>query len=97
LRAAQHEGHVRLTVVDTGEGIPPEDLPFIFDRFWRGDPARTHTMGTGGGLGLAIAGQLVRAHGGAIRADSTLGAGTAFTIELPVGGVGVQGGAGAGE
>ena len=71
LRASSIEGGpavrgVRIAVRDTGEGIPPEDLPFIFDRFWRGDRARTRGSGAGSGLGLAIARQLVRAHGGRI-------------------------------
>jgi signal transduction histidine kinase len=74
---------VRITVADTGEGIAPADLPFIFDRFWRGDPARGHAHGAGSGLGLAIARQLVQAHGGQIEAQSQPGAGTTFTIDLP--------------
>jgi signal transduction histidine kinase len=74
---------VRITVADTGEGISAEDLPYIFDRFWRGDPSRSHTHGAGSGLGLAIARQLVQAHGGHIEAHSQLGAGTTFTIDLP--------------
>ncbi|HYN88555.1 MAG TPA: HAMP domain-containing sensor histidine kinase [Ardenticatenaceae bacterium] len=74
---------VRITVRDTGEGIPADDLPFIFDRFWRGDPARSHARGGGSGLGLAIARQLVQAHGGRIAVDSRVGEGTTFTIELP--------------
>jgi signal transduction histidine kinase len=49
-----HDG-VRIIVRDTGEGIPAEDLPYIFDRFWRGDRSRSHTSGAGSGLGLAIA------------------------------------------
>jgi signal transduction histidine kinase len=76
---------VQLTVADTGEGIAPDDLPFIFDRFWRGDRARTHKEGTGSGLGLAITGQLVRAHGGTITVASTPGEGTTFTLTLPSG------------
>jgi two-component system OmpR family sensor kinase/two-component system sensor histidine kinase BaeS len=75
---------IQLTVTDTGEGIAAEDLPFIFDRFWRGDRARTHKEGAGSGLGLAIAGQLVKAHGGTITVASTPGSGTTFTITLPV-------------
>jgi signal transduction histidine kinase len=78
-----HEG-VHILVRDTGEGIPPEDLPYIFDRFWRGDRARTraspHARGAGSGLGLAIARQLVRAHGGRIDVESEPGRGTTFTI-----------------
>jgi signal transduction histidine kinase len=78
---------VRIVVRDTGEGIPPEDLPYVFDRFWRGDRSRTHTTGAGSGLGLAIARQLVQAHGGCIGVESEVGQGTAFTIDLPADGV----------
>jgi signal transduction histidine kinase len=74
---------LQLTVRDTGEGIPPEDLPFIFDRFWRGDRARTRTEASGSGLGLAIARGLVLAHGGSIDVTSQPGEGTSFTIRLP--------------
>jgi signal transduction histidine kinase len=73
---------VRLSVSDTGAGIPPEGLPYVFDRFWRGDPSRSHKEGSLG-LGLAIAQQLVEAHGGRIRVESELGQGTTFTVELP--------------
>ena len=72
----------RITLSDTGAGIPPEDLPYIFDRFWRGDKSRARTEGSSG-LGLAITRQLVLAHGGTINAESELGKGTKFTIELP--------------
>ena len=78
---AEPPGAVRLTVRDTGAGIAPEDLPFIFDRLWRGDKSRSDRVHTG--LGLAIARQLVQAHGGQIEAQSTLGQGTTFTIDLP--------------
>jgi two-component system OmpR family sensor kinase/two-component system sensor histidine kinase BaeS len=71
---------VRITVQDTGSGISPEDLPFIFDRFWRADKSRSGR--THSGLGLAIAKQLIHAHGGTIDAQSELGKGTTFTIEL---------------
>jgi len=74
---------VRLTVSDTGRGIPAKDLPFVFDRFWRGDPARTRKDGAGGGLGLAIVKQLVELHGGEVHVQSREGQGTTFTIELP--------------
>jgi two-component system sensor histidine kinase BaeS len=74
---------VRIIVSDTGEGIPAADLPFIFDRFWRGDPSRSHAQGAGSGLGLAIARQLVQAHGGRIGVESQPGQGTRFTIDLP--------------
>ena len=82
LAAARVDGQARITVADNGEGIPPEDLPFVFDRFWRGDRARAHTGGTG--LGLAIAGQLIKAHDGAISVASLPGDGTTFTLDLPL-------------
>jgi two-component system sensor histidine kinase BaeS len=73
---------VRILVKDSGSGIPTEDLPFVFDRFWRGDRSRSER--THSGLGLAIARQLVQAHGGRIEAqsDGLPGKGTTFTIEL---------------
>jgi two-component system sensor histidine kinase BaeS len=73
---------VRLSVSDTGQGISPEELPYVFDRFWRGDPSRSHKEGSLG-LGLAIAQQLVEAHDGQIVVESEWGQGTTFTIELP--------------
>ena len=73
---------VLLEVADTGTGISPEDLPHVFDRFYRGDKSRSR-RGGGAGLGLAIARQLVIAHGGEIAAESTLGAGTTFRVTLP--------------
>ena len=88
LRAEPAGGGVRITVSDTGEGIPAEDLPYLFDRFWRGDRSRSHAGGAGSGLGLAIARQLVQAHGGRIGVESQPGQGTTFTIELPAGGKG---------
>lgn len=76
-------GGVRISVRDTGSGIPAEDLPFIFDRFWRGDRSRTERANSG--LGLAIARQLVQAHHGRISVESTVGVGTVFVIDLPEG------------
>jgi two-component system sensor histidine kinase BaeS len=72
-----------VTVADTGTGIPPEDLPYIFERFWRGDKSRSRAGG-GTGLGLAIARQLVDMHGGTIEAHSAPGEGSTFTFTLPV-------------
>jgi signal transduction histidine kinase len=83
LRAWQAGGLVNLAVQDTGQGVSPEDLPSIFDRFYRADKSRTSNKGELG-LGLAIAKALVEAHAGKIEATSTLGKGTTFTIHLPI-------------
>ncbi len=85
LKAERIPAGARITVRDTGEGIPPEDLPYAFDRFWRGDRSRSSAGGAGSGLGLAIARQLVQAHGGQIGVESELGQGTMFFIDLPAG------------
>ena len=77
------ESEVELSVRDTGEGIPPEHLPYIFERFYRADRSRSRVTG-GTGLGLAIARQLVEAHGGRITVKSQVGQGAAFTFTLPV-------------
>ncbi|NUK33786.1 HAMP domain-containing histidine kinase [Streptomyces lunaelactis] len=73
-----------LTVEDTGGGIAPEDLPHVFERFWRAEKSRSRRTG-GSGLGLSIVRQLVEAHGGTVTADSPPGAGAAFTVRLPLG------------
>lgn len=71
-----------ISVSDTGEGILPEHLPRVFERFYRADRARTSDAG-GTGLGLAIVKHLARLHGGEVRAESALGKGSTFSIELP--------------
>ncbi len=78
---------VRVTVRDTGPGIPEEHLPNIFERFYRADRARTRTDG-GSGIGLAVVKQLVEAHGGRVWAESRPGEGTTFGFVLPVAGPG---------
>jgi signal transduction histidine kinase len=80
------EGKVAIAVTDTGSGIAAEDLPFVFDRFWRSEKARTREGGhANSGLGLAITRQLVLAHNGTIAVTSEPGVATVFTIELPAG------------
>lgn len=74
---------VHIIVSDNGEGIPGEDLPHIFNRFWKGDRSRSRTDGSGSGLGLAISRKLVESHGGQISVESEVGRGTTFTIDLP--------------
>ena len=73
---------VRVTVADTGAGIPPAALPYVFDRMYRVDPSRDRATG-GAGLGLTIAKQLVAAHGGTMWAESTPAAGSRFGFDLP--------------
>jgi signal transduction histidine kinase len=85
LRAEVEGEAVRVSVRDTGEGISPEDLPHVFERFYRGEKSRTREgFGDGGsGLGLAIAKSLVEAHGGTIWAESEPGKGTRVTFLIP--------------
>lgn len=91
MRAEPRPGEVVVTVRDTGEGIAPADLPRVFERFYRGDAARSRSegglglMSGGAGLGLAIARGLVEAHGGRIWAESGLGQGTTMRFTLPRG------------
>jgi signal transduction histidine kinase len=73
---------VRLWVCDTGVGIADEHLPHLFDRFYRVDKARSRAQG-GVGLGLAINGWIVQAHGGSISVESSVGKGSTFTVWLP--------------
>ena len=74
---------VRVDVKDTGIGIAPEHLPFIFDRLWRGDTARTYRE-DGSGLGLAIVQAITHHHGGEITVKSQVGVGSCFQVRLPV-------------
>lgn len=77
------DGSVLMEVRDTGAGIPPEQLPHIFQKFYQADNQGS-ARATGTGLGLAIAKQIVEAHGGTISCDSTPGVGTTFSLVLPV-------------
>ena len=76
--------YIEVSVIDTGEGIAPEFLPYVFDRFLQGDASTTRRHG-GLGLGLAIVKQLVELHGGYVRATSGgIGKGATFTVRLPL-------------
>jgi len=83
LDAILEEDLVQITVADNGDGISEEDLPRVFDRFWRGDRSRSRHDSVGGGLGLAIVRQLVEAHGGHVAVESEVSQGTTFTVTLP--------------
>ena len=80
-RATRGQGFVEFYVRDDGAGIPADDLPHVFDRFYR---SKDEASGTGAGLGLAISREIVRAHGGEIRAESPAIGGTTFTFTLPL-------------
>jgi two-component system OmpR family sensor kinase/two-component system sensor histidine kinase BaeS len=79
---AGRPGHVLIAVSDTGQGIAAEDLPHVFDRFWRADRSRSRTQG-GSGLGLAIAREIVQLHNGQIGVESEEGQGSRFWLSLP--------------
>ena len=76
-------GEARMVVADTGIGIPPADLPYVFERFFRSDRARRAYSG-GSGLGLSIVRWIVEAHKGSVSIESTVGKGTAVTVALPL-------------
>ncbi|RKS05915.1 two-component system sensor histidine kinase BaeS [Nocardiopsis sp. Huas11] len=85
VRARREGPDAVIEVADTGAGIAPEDLPQVFDRFWRAEKSRSRQTG-GSGLGLAIVRNLAELHGGSITVESTLGVGSTFTLRLPLSG-----------
>jgi len=84
MRLSKDEKNSHLEVIDTGPGIPKEDLPHIFERFYRGERSRKRGPGTGFGLGLSIAYWIVANHGGSIDVQTHEGSGTTFTVHLPL-------------
>lgn len=82
LQATGHDDTVTVTVTDQGPGIPPEDLPHIFERFYRSERSRSRERG-GAGLGLAIGREIVQGHGGRVWAESKAGEGTSFVVQIP--------------
>nr|WP_269809841.1 HAMP domain-containing sensor histidine kinase [Kineosporia rhizophila] len=84
LSASPDASHTTISVTDTGQGIQPDDLAHVFDRFWRADKSRSRRSG-GSGLGLCIVKQLVEAHQGEVEAFSRPGVETVFTLRLPTG------------
>src|SRR6185436_6730812 len=79
--AAVTEG-VMITVQDSGPGIPAEDIPRVFERFYQVDKSRAHAEGLG--LGLAITKEIVEAHGGSVSVESQVGHGAQFRVRLPL-------------
>jgi signal transduction histidine kinase len=82
VQVSAHEKEVIVEISDTGEGIPQEDMPYVFERFYRGDKSRNRATG-GAGLGLAIVRGIVEAHGGRIFVESQVEQGTKFQFSLP--------------
>ena len=77
-------GSLKVSVADSGRGIPPENLPHIFERFYQADLSRNRKGKDSSGLGLAIAKEIVQAHGGKITAYSKVNEGSIFNLTLPV-------------
>lgn len=87
IQTVLEKSRIILSVKDNGEGIAPEAIPHIFERFFQGDRSRSHEKGQGSGLGLAIVSELVHHRGGDIKVDSQPGEGTCFTVTFPLPGI----------
>lgn len=83
ITAEQLNEHCVVYFTDSGEGIPEEELPFLFDRFYRVDRVRERTLGSSAGLGLSIVQKIIRLHEGMIEVESSTGRGTSFKVTLP--------------
>jgi two-component system, OmpR family, sensor histidine kinase BaeS len=77
----ENAGQASIAVADTGAGIPADQFPFIFDRFWRADKVRSRDAG-GTGLGLAIAREIAESHNAELKVESSVGQGSTFTVRL---------------
>ena len=75
---------IRLSISDTGKGILKEDIPFVFDRFYKAQTRPREQVPKGSGLGLTISKEIVMGHGGEIHVKSVLGKGSTFTFEIPI-------------
>lgn len=84
IQTDQHNPFIQIDVKDEGVGVPKEDVPFIFERFYKADKARVRGESAGTGLGLAIVMSIVEAHHGTVKVTSEVGEGTTFTVRLPV-------------
>ncbi len=82
VRLAHDERSVLLSVEDTGAGIAPDDVPHVFERFWRGQPSHVRSV-EGSGIGLALVRDIVELHGGSVSCTSRLGHGTSFAVSIP--------------
>lgn len=82
VKLSEQDGWVKMSIKDTGIGIPEDELPFIFERFYRADKSRNRMTG-GSGIGLAIVKSIVTAHGGSVEVESHLNEGSCFTVTLP--------------